>query len=108
MSTLQVGDQAPAFTSEAHTGQRTSLEEFRGKQAVVLFFYPQDGTPVCTTEACAFRDAYEDFVQAGAAVIGVSGDSLERHGAFAQQRQLPYLLMSDGDGAIRKAFGVPK
>src|SRR5438034_6891117 len=108
MGTLQVGDQAPPFTAEAHTGQSISLQEFRGKQAVVLFFYPQDGTPVCTTEACAFRDAYLDFVEAGTVVIGVSGDSLERHRAFAEQRKLPYLLVSDADGAIRKAFGVPK
>jgi peroxiredoxin Q/BCP len=74
----------------------------------VVFFYPQDGTPVCTAEACAFRDAFEDFVRAGAAVIGVSGDSLDRHRAFAEERRLPYLLVSDEDGELRRAFEVPK
>lgn len=105
---LKVGDKAPAFEAAAHDGSTVRLEDFLGRQAVVLFFYPQDGTPVCTAEACAFRDAYEDFVRAGAAVIGVSGDSLESHRAFAEARRLPYRLVSDADGALRRAFEVPK
>ena len=80
----------------------------RGKKAVVVFFYPKDGTPVCTKEACAFRDAYEDFVEAGAVVIGVSGDSATRHQAFASNHRLPFVLVSDKDGKARRAFGVPK
>jgi peroxiredoxin Q/BCP len=75
---------------------------------VVLYFYPQDGTAVCTAQACAFRDAYEDFVKAGAVVIGVSGDSEKSHEQFAASKRLPFLLVSDADGAIRAAFGVPK
>jgi peroxiredoxin Q/BCP len=75
---------------------------------VVLFFYPKDGSPVCTKEACAFRDAYEDFVEAGAVVIGISGDSASQHQVFASNHQLPFMLISDSDGNARRAFGVPK
>jgi thioredoxin-dependent peroxiredoxin len=74
----------------------------------VLFFYPKDNSLVCTREACAFRDAYEDFVAAGATVIGVSGDSAESHEQFASTNRLPFLLATDLDGALRRAFGVPK
>jgi len=108
MTAIQVGDRAPAVTAQAQNGQQISLADYRGKQVVVLYFYPKDGTPVCTKEACAFRDAYEDFVRAGAVVIGVSSDSLDRHQAFARGHQLPFLLLADEDNAIRKAFGVPK
>lgn len=83
------------------------LSEHRGSW-LVLYFYPKDETPGCTAEACAFRDAYEDFTDAGAKVIGVSGDSLESHDAFAGKHSLPFLLASDPDGALRRAFGVKK
>jgi thioredoxin-dependent peroxiredoxin len=106
MAMLQVGDKAPTFTAEAHTGQTIRLDDYLGKQAVVVYFYPKDNTPICTTEACGFRDAYEDFVKAGAVVIGVSADSLDRHRDFAAKRNLPFLLVSDADGALRRAFGV--
>src|SRR5262245_43943694 len=108
MASIQVGDKAPLFTAEAHDGRHVALTDLIGCQAVVLFFYPRDGTAVCTAEACAFRDAYETFVEAGATVIGISGDSLDRHRAFAQERKLPFLLVSDVDGSIRRLFGVPK
>ena len=87
---------------------RVSLADYRGAKAVVLFFYPKDGTAVCTKEACSFRDAYEDFVQAGAVVIGVSSDPVESHQAFASGHRLPFVLLADADGSLRKAFGVPK
>ena len=108
MAKLDVGDAAPEFTAQAHDGSTVRLSDYVGKSAVVLFFYPLDFSPTCTTEACAFRDAFADFASAGTAVIGISGDSLERHRAFAAQRKLPYLLISDADGAIRRVFGVPK
>jgi peroxiredoxin Q/BCP len=73
-----------------------------------LFFYPGDGTPVCTAEACAFRDAYTSFTDAGAVVVGVSADSLDSHREFAANHRLPFLMLSDADGQIRKVFGVPK
>lgn len=108
MKSIQAGDPAPAFTAHTHQDHPIALADFQDKNVVVLFFYPRDGTPVCTKEACAFRDAYEDFQQAGAVVIGVSSDSPERHQQFASSHRLPFLLIADQDGSLRKAFGVPK
>jgi peroxiredoxin Q/BCP len=99
---------APDFAREAHTGQQVRLADFQGKSVVVLYFYPKDGTPVCTKEACSFRDAFEEFTKLGAVVIGVSADSPERHQAFAASRALPFLLLSDQDGTLQKAYRVPK
>jgi len=79
-----------------------------GRRPLVLFFYPKDDTPICTKEACAFRDSYETFSAAGAEVIGISSDSAASHRAFAARHKLPFLLASDADGSLRKAFGVPK
>jgi peroxiredoxin Q/BCP len=106
MSTLTPGQSAPAFAATAHDGERVSLEQFLGQSVVVLFFYPRDNTAICTKEACAFRDAFEDFTRAGAVVIGISSDSDATHQQFAGQHRLPFLLLSDGDGALRRAFGV--
>jgi peroxiredoxin Q/BCP len=108
MAAIQVGDEAPNFTRVAQTGETISLRDFRGKQAVVVYFYPADNTPGCTAEACAFRDAYQDFTDAGAAVIGISGDSQDSHQKFATGKKLPFLLISDADGELRRAYGVPK
>jgi thioredoxin-dependent peroxiredoxin len=108
MNSLRVGDRVPALTLSAHDGRVISLNHFPGAQAVVLFFYPADNTPICTAEACAFRDAYQDFVEAGAVVIGISGDTQTTHRGFAQAQNLPYALVSDADGSLRRAFGVPK
>ncbi len=108
MPSIRVGDPSPEFTARSHTGQEVSLADYRGTSAVVLFFYPKDGTPTCTKEACGFRDAYQDFLQAGAVVIGVSSDSTESHRAFAGGHRLPFVLLADEDGSVRKAFGVPK
>jgi peroxiredoxin Q/BCP len=108
MASIQVGDHAPDFTAETHDGRRFTLSEFSGHKVVVLFFYPAVGTPVCTAESCAFRDAYADFVDAGAVVIGVSGDSPDSHRTFAAEHRLPFLLVSDESGELRKVFGVAK
>ena len=108
MATLHPGDPAPDFTAQAHNGEQVRLADHRGKNVVVLYFYPMDGAPVCTKEACGFRDAYEEFTKLGAVVIGVSADSPERHRVFAASRALPFLLLSDQDGSLRKAYQVPK
>jgi peroxiredoxin Q/BCP len=84
------------------------LADMVGRRPLVLFFYPKDDTPICTKEACAFRDSYETFSAAGAEVIGISSDSAASHRAFAARHKLPFLLASDADGSLRKAFGVPK
>jgi peroxiredoxin Q/BCP len=74
---------------------------------VVLYFYPKDNTSGCTAEACAFRDSHEVFTEAGAEVIGISSDSAERHAAFAGQHNLPFTLLSDQGGRVRRQYGVP-
>lgn len=108
MKSLRVGDRVPGLSLSAHDGRVISLNQVSISQTIVLFFYPADNTPICTAEACAFRDAYQDFVEGGAAVIGISGDSQTTHGAFARAQNLPYSLVSDPDGELRRAFGVPK
>jgi peroxiredoxin Q/BCP len=89
-------------------GELAPLADLWQLRPVVLFFYPKDNSAICTREACAFRDAYEDFVATGATVVGVSGDSAESHQGFAERHRLPFLLATDADGALRRAFGVPK
>lgn len=105
---VEVGERGPEFEATAHTGEKVRLADYRGKSAVVVYFYPKDNTAGCTAQACSFRDSYEAFTEAGAVVIGVSGDSFESHEQFAQTQRLPFLLVSDADGKLRKAFGVPK
>jgi peroxiredoxin Q/BCP len=74
---------------------------------VVIYFYPKDNTPGCTSQACSFRDAYQDFQDLGAEVIGVSGDSIRSHQGFQQKYKLPFILLSDENRKLRKLFGVP-
>jgi thioredoxin-dependent peroxiredoxin len=105
---VRVGDEAPTFRALTQTGAPFAIEDYRGKQAVVLYFYPKNNTSVCTAEACAFRDAYEDFVALGAAVVGVSSDSQSSHKEFAQTQRLPFILLADPEGTLRKLYGVPK
>jgi len=107
MSSPAVGDKAPLFRATLQDGSSFDLAGILGKKAVVLFFYPKDNTPVCTREACAFRDSYEQFVAAGAEVIGVSSDSPASHRSFADKHKLPFPIISDQDRALRKLYGVP-
>ena len=106
-SDVRVGDQAPDFVLPDRTGKMVRLSDFRGRKAVVLYFYPKDDTPGCTKESCAFRDSYEEFSDAGAEVIGVSSDSAESHGKFAAKHRLPFTLLSDQGGQVRARYGVP-
>jgi thioredoxin-dependent peroxiredoxin len=104
---IQVGDKAPDFTLPSQSGEQVRLSDRLGKQVAVLYFYPRDDTKGCTAEACAFRDSYEIFTGAGADVIGISSDSVDRHAAFAGKHQLPFTLLSDKGGQVRKSYGVP-
>ncbi|MDY7024700.1 MAG: peroxiredoxin [Cyanobacteriota bacterium] len=104
---VKVGDTAPDFTLTSQTGESVNLADFRGKTAVVLYFYPKDDTPGCTKEACAFRDSYQVFKDAGAEVIGVSSDSAVSHEKFAQKYNLPFILLSDAGNKVRQLYGVP-
>jgi len=104
---VTVGDKAPDFRLLDQNGNEVCLADFLGKKAVVLYFYPKDETPGCTKEACGFRDSYEEFVKAGAEVIGISGDSAARHKAFAESHRLPFRLLADEGSGVRKAYGAP-
>jgi len=102
---LKEGDKAPDFKAAASNGKTVSLKDFKGK-VLVLYFYPKDDTPGCTVEACGFRDAYKSFGKAGAAVVGVSPDSLKAHEKFITKYSLPFLLLADEEKEICKAYKV--
>jgi peroxiredoxin Q/BCP len=104
--TLRTGETAPDFTLPDQAGRPVTLSGYRGGKVVVLYFYPKDNTRGCTAEACAFRDGYESFTDAGAEVIGVSSDSVESHEQFAGRHDLPFVLLSDKDRAVRKQYGA--
>jgi peroxiredoxin Q/BCP len=104
---IEIGDKAPEFTLKNQKGQDVSLKDFIGRKAVVLYFYPKDGSPGCTKEACAFRDNYEAFKDAGAEVIGISSQSEESHSIFSLKFNLPFTLLVDEEARVRKLFGVP-
>jgi thioredoxin-dependent peroxiredoxin len=104
---IQAGDKAPDFTLPSQAGEPVRLSDRLGGHSVVLYFYPKDETRGCTAEACAFRDSYEVFAEAGAEVIGVSSDSVDKHAGFADHHKLPFTLLSDQGGAVRKSYGVP-
>lgn len=104
---LRVGDALPSFDRSDHQGNAVSTTQLRGRW-VVLYFYPKDGTPLCTAQGCAFRDAFESLAAAGAEVIGVSADDDVSHRAFAAKNRLPFRLVSDTDGSLRRLLGVPR
>ena len=107
MSKIQVGNPVPDFKLSATSGKEISLESLRGK-IVVLYFYPRDDTPGCTTEGCGFRDRHGDFKKLGAIVLGVSRDSLASHDKFRAKYEFPFDLLSDGDEKLCKLFDVIK
>lgn len=106
-SPVKVGDRAPAFTLPNQLGNPVNLADLLGQKPIVLYFYPKDDTPGCTAESCAFRDSYEIFQEAGAEVIGISGDNPSSHQQFATKYRLPFTLLSDSDNRVRKLYGVP-
>ena len=102
---VEAGKKAPDFTAPTDGGKKLKLSDLRGK-LVVLYFYPKDDTPGCTTEACGFRDALPDFSKVKAQVIGVSKDIVARHDKFKQKYELPFPLVSDEDGKICEKYGT--
>jgi thioredoxin-dependent peroxiredoxin len=104
---VDAGSKAPNFTLPSQSGEMVSLEDFIGTKPVVLFFYPKDDTPGCTKEACAFRDDYEQFGKLDADVIGISSDSVDSHRSFASKHDLPFTLLSDEGGKVRRLYRVP-
>ncbi len=105
---MNIGDIAPDFEATTHTGETFRLHDFCGKQNVVLFFYPQDGTPICTREVCSFRDAYEQFLDADTVLIGISRNNQQSHEDLANKLQLPFYLVSDSNGTLRELYEVPR
>src|SRR5215210_7564392 len=103
---VRIGSKAPDFTLPSQSGEMVSLADFLDRKPVVLFFYPKDDTPGCTREACAFRDDYEEFSKLDAEVVGISSDSVESHRIFARRHRLPFTLLSDEGGKVRKLYGV--
>ena len=102
---LKEGDPAPDFTVPTNGGGQVSLADFRGKN-VILYFYPRDNTPGCTTEACGFRDQFAAFKKKGAVVLGVSTDPVKSHDKFVEKFTLPFTLLADEDQKIVQAYGV--
>ena len=105
MSTLQEGSKAPAFSAKDQNGRTVTLDQFKGKK-VILYFYPKDNTPGCTTEACDFRDNYQGLLAKGIEVLGVSVDDEKSHQKFISKYNLPFTLLADTDQQIVEAYGV--
>ncbi|KHD85241.1 thioredoxin-dependent thiol peroxidase [Heyndrickxia ginsengihumi] len=99
---------APDFTLQATNGEHITLSDYRGKKHVVLYFYPKDMTPGCTTEACDFRDHYENFSDLDAVILGISPDPVQKHQTFTEKHGLPFLLLADEDHQVAEAYGVWK
>ena len=104
---VAVGSRDPNFALPSQSGEMVSLGDFLGEKPVILFFYPKDDTPGCTKEVCAFRDSFEELSNLDAEVIGISSDSVESHKGFAERHKLPFTLLSDEGGKVRRLYGVP-
>jgi len=102
---IEEGKPAPDFELQSDTGERVALNELRGRP-VVLYFYPKDDTPGCTTQACGIRDVYSEFERAGAVVLGVSPDDERSHVKFKEKYELPFMLLADTDHAVAERYGV--
>lgn len=107
MTAVQIGQPVPDFRLPASNGNDVALSDFKG-QKVVIYFYPKDMTPGCTTEACDFRDLNEQFKDYNTVVLGISPDSLSSHEKFIAKHGLPFLLLSDGNHEVAEKFGVWK
>lgn len=103
---IKEGDTIPDFELKDQEGKAFHLASVKGEKILVIYFYPKNFTPGCTKEACSFRDNYSEFKELGAEVIGISSDSESSHSRFATKYDLPFTMLSDPDGKVRKQFGV--
>ncbi|MCR9183282.1 MAG: peroxiredoxin [Flavobacteriaceae bacterium] len=103
---ITIGDTIPDFKLTDQNGNKFDIKSVKGKKKLVIYFYPKNFTPGCTKEACSFRDSYEDFESLGATVIGISADSKKSHERFAKKYNLPFTLLSDETGKVKRKFGV--
>ncbi len=108
MTKVEVGDEAPDVSLPDQNGRMVTLSDLWREKNVVFYFYPKDGSKGCTIQACAFRDSYEVFTDLGAEVVGVSSDDPESHKNFAQEKSLPFILLSDIHGEASEKYGVGK
>jgi len=106
MGQLKAGEKVPDFSLPSQDGKEVRLSDLLRDKNVVLYFYPKDRSQGCTRQACAFRDAYEVFKDLGAEVVGISGDGVDSHQDFSTKFELPFVLLSDKGGKVRKLFGV--
>ena len=104
---ISIGSSLPLFRLPDQDGKMIDSTQLIGERPLVLYFYPKDDTPGCTAQACSFRDAYQDFLDSGAQVVGVSSDDVATHKASAEKHRLPFTLLSDTDGKLRQEMGVP-
>ncbi|EAK0811757.1 thioredoxin-dependent thiol peroxidase [Campylobacter lari] len=105
MKELQIGDKAPVFELLNQDGVKISLSDFLGKK-IILYFYPKDNTPGCTTQACEFSQSYEDFLEQNTVIIGISPDSVKSHENFIKKYDLKHTLLSDSEKEICKLYGA--
>jgi peroxiredoxin Q/BCP len=103
---ITVGDKVPAFSLQDQNGKTFDIADHIGKKLLVIYFYPKDESMVCTKEACAFRDSFDEFTKAGAMVIGINGGTVASHKAFADHYKLPFTLLSDPGNKVYKQFGI--
>ncbi|HET6246034.1 MAG: peroxiredoxin [Bacteroidetes bacterium] len=108
MDKIKPGDKAPDFILFDQNLNRFKLSDCFNKKPVVLFFYPKDETKTCTKEVCCFRDKYQDFINIGADVIGISSDSIESHQQFSEKHNLPFRILSDPNGIVKNTYGISK
>ena len=107
MGKVVVGSPVPSFTLKDQSGESFSIDSVLGKKKLVIFFYPKDESLGCTRQACAFRDQFDVFSDAGAVIIGISAQSVKSHSEFARHHKLNFTLLSDPGNKVRKLFGVP-
>jgi thioredoxin-dependent peroxiredoxin len=107
MNQIKIGSTIPGFTLPDQNGNLFDIDSVLGKKKMVIYFYPKDDSHGCTKEACSFRDQFDVFTEADAVIIGISGQSVESHKAFAEKNRLNFTLLSDEGNKVRKLFGVP-
>lgn len=105
--TVEIGKLAPDFTLENQDGEKVTLSQYKGKN-IVLYFYPKDMTPGCTTQACDFRDNYSEFAQLNTVILGISPDPIERHQKFIEKNDLPFPLLADTEQEVANLYEVWK
>jgi len=105
---IKIGDKCPDFSLLDQNGELVTIKEIIGDKNIVIYFYPKDNTWGCTKQACSFRDSFQDFVDLGCEVIGISTDSIDSHKMFSKKYNLNFKILSDVDDEVREKFGVPK